>query len=96
MKSTLAKLLALFAVTLIACSDAPEDLTAPVQQKTILVTGATGTQGGAVVRELLKRGYRVRGLTRNTDSERAMACKAISTTRRACEPPWMACMVYLP
>ena len=37
----------------------------------ILVSGATGRQGGAVARELLLRGYRVRGLTRNPDSERA-------------------------
>ena len=39
----------------------------------ILVTGATGNQGGAVARELLARGYRVRGLTRNPDSDRARA-----------------------
>lgn len=41
------------------------------QDKIILVTGATGTQGGAVARELLKRDYIVRGLTRNTESDRA-------------------------
>ena len=39
--------------------------------KLILVSGATGRQGGAVARELLSRGYPVRGLTRNPDSERA-------------------------
>lgn len=43
--------------------------------RVILVTGATGTQGGAVARELLSRGYAVRGLTRNPDSERAQALK---------------------
>ena len=37
----------------------------------ILVSGVTGRQGGAVARELLSRGYRVRGLTRNPASERA-------------------------
>ncbi|HET8707935.1 MAG TPA: NmrA family NAD(P)-binding protein, partial [Pseudomonadales bacterium] len=31
----------------------------------ILVTGATGAQGGALVPHLLKRGFRVRALTRN-------------------------------
>lgn len=35
-------------------------------EKLILVTGATGHQGGAVARHLLKRGYRVRALTRDT------------------------------
>lgn len=39
----------------------------------ILVTGATGTQGGAVARELLERGYNVRALTRNPESGRARA-----------------------
>ena len=39
--------------------------------KLILVSGATGRQGGAVARELSSRGYRVRGLTRNPESERA-------------------------
>ena len=38
---------------------------------TILVTGVTGRQGGAVARELLRRGYSVRGLTRNPESQRA-------------------------
>ena len=42
-------------------------------QKTILVTGATGQQGGAVTRELLKKGYHVSAMTRNPESERANA-----------------------
>lgn len=37
-------------------------------QKFILVTGATGQQGGAVARELLANGYRVRAMTRKPDS----------------------------
>ncbi len=37
----------------------------------ILVTGATGKQGGAVARELLARGYRVRAMTRRPDGEAA-------------------------
>jgi uncharacterized protein YbjT (DUF2867 family) len=42
--------------------------------KTILVTGATGAQGGSVVRHLLKGGkFKVRCLTRKPDSERARA-----------------------
>lgn len=43
----------------------------PGADKVILVTGVTGTQGGAVARELLARGYEVRGLTRNPESDRA-------------------------
>lgn len=39
--------------------------------KLLLVTGATGSQGGAVVQALLKQGQRVRGMTRNTASPAA-------------------------
>jgi uncharacterized protein YbjT (DUF2867 family) len=43
-------------------------------KKTVLVTGATGNQGGAVAHELLSRGgYRVRAMTRKPESERARA-----------------------
>ncbi len=41
--------------------------------KTILVTGATGQQGGAVLRALLKRGFTVRALTRDTQGPKAKA-----------------------
>lgn len=37
----------------------------------VLVTGATGKQGGAVARALLARGHEVRALTRDTGSEAA-------------------------
>jgi len=33
--------------------------------KTILITGATGRQGGAVIRHLLPKGWKLRALTRN-------------------------------
>ncbi len=39
----------------------------------ILVTGATGQQGGAVARELLARGHRVRAMTRKPDGDAAQA-----------------------
>ncbi|MBN2180853.1 MAG: NmrA/HSCARG family protein [Sedimentisphaerales bacterium] len=39
----------------------------------ILVTGATGQQGGAVARELLARGHKIRAMTRNPEKERARA-----------------------
>jgi uncharacterized protein YbjT (DUF2867 family) len=54
-----------------------ESALAETSPKLILVTGATGKQGGAVARELLRRGYRVRGLTRNASSKRALALIAL-------------------
>jgi uncharacterized protein YbjT (DUF2867 family) len=45
--------------------------------RTIVVTGATGLQGGAVARRLLEDGWRVRGLTRNPASGRARALRAL-------------------
>nr|WP_206061386.1 NmrA/HSCARG family protein [Nonomuraea basaltis] len=42
-----------------------------MRARTILVTGATGNQGGAVARELLARGWSVRALVRDPDSARA-------------------------
>jgi uncharacterized protein YbjT (DUF2867 family) len=41
------------------------------KSENILVTGATGKQGGAVARELLARGYRVRAMTRHPEGEAA-------------------------
>nr|5F5N_A Chain A, Monooxygenase [Micromonospora okii]5F5N_B Chain B, Monooxygenase [Micromonospora okii] len=48
--------------------------------RTILVTGATGTQGGATVRALLARGRPVRALVRDpgTDAARALAAAGVS------------------
>ena len=48
--------------------------------RVILVSGATGTQGGAVARELMRRGYTVRGLTRNPDSEPSRELSALGVT----------------
>lgn len=39
--------------------------------KRVLVTGASGQQGGAVVSALLNAGHSVRGMTRNPDSDRS-------------------------
>ncbi|MEC4669809.1 MAG: NmrA/HSCARG family protein [Nitrospirota bacterium] len=41
--------------------------------KTILVTGATGQQGGAVANSLLRQGQKVRVLTRNPDKAAGLA-----------------------
>jgi uncharacterized protein YbjT (DUF2867 family) len=43
----------------------------------VLVTGATGAQGGATARELLSAGYRVRVLTRNSGAAAAQALAAM-------------------
>jgi len=45
-------------------------------QQTILVAGATGQQGGAVVRHLRGGGFAVRALTRDPASDRARALSA--------------------
>jgi uncharacterized protein YbjT (DUF2867 family) len=48
------------------------------QKPIILVTGATGGQGGSVAHHLLKtKKYHVRALTRNPDSEKAMKLKKL-------------------
>jgi len=41
----------------------------------ILVAGATGQQGGAVVQALLKDGHQVMGITRNIESPKAIALR---------------------
>src|ERR1700733_4637524 len=41
--------------------------------RTILITGVTGHQGGATARALHGSGFRIRGLTRRPDSEQATA-----------------------
>lgn len=42
-------------------------------EKTVLVTGATGRQGGAVVRHMLPKGWRLKALTRNPQSHAAQS-----------------------
>ena len=42
------------------------------QELTVVVTGATGKQGGAVARGLLERGHKVRAVTRDPNSKQAM------------------------
>lgn len=69
------KTFSLVAIVLLAssCSSAGHLEKPAISSPLILVTGATGTQGGAVARELLDRGFRVRGLTRNPGKPRALA-----------------------
>src|SRR6202051_1236465 len=54
-------------------SDEIDEVTAMTSDRTILITGVTGNQGGAVARALQGTGFYLRGLTRTLDSERAAA-----------------------
>lgn len=56
------------------------DPTSQTEIVTVLVVGATGQQGGAVAREWLRLGYRVKGLTRNPGSQRARALAGAGAT----------------
>jgi uncharacterized protein YbjT (DUF2867 family) len=47
------------------------------EKKTVLVTGATGQQGGAVAGELLANGYTVMAMTRNPEGEKAQALASL-------------------
>src|SRR2546428_12740440 len=51
------------------------------ETKTILVAGATGQQGGSVARALVKRGHRVRGLTRTAENLKALKAIGIEGVR---------------
>jgi len=55
----------------------------------VLVTGATGHQGGAVARHLLERGFRVRGVTRdpNKAAARALAERGAEVVRGDMDDP---------
>jgi uncharacterized protein YbjT (DUF2867 family) len=57
--------------------------------KAVLVTGATGRQGGAVVRHLRARGWPVRALTRNPDSAsaRELALQGVDVVKGDLDDP---------
>lgn len=48
-----------------------------MNDKRVLIFGATGNVGGATAREMLKRGWHVRAVTRNPQSEKARALAAL-------------------
>ena len=45
--------------------------------KLVVVFGLTGREGGSVARALLQRGFKVRGITRNTESDKAKELKKL-------------------
>ena len=57
--------------------------------RTVLVTGATGRQGGAVIRHMLPKGWKLRALTRNPDGHeaQALASQGIDVIRGDLEDP---------
>lgn len=50
------------------------------QKLTVVVTGATGQQGGAVVKTLLERGHEVRAVTRDPETRKARALAEAGVT----------------
>src|SRR3989442_7231291 len=50
-----------------------DEVSAMTSDRTILITGVTGHQGGAVAQALQGTGFHLRGLTRKPDGERAAA-----------------------
>ncbi len=56
-------------------SDAKQLYVRSSEIKHVLVTGATGKQGGELARVLLRRGHRLRALTRKPESAAALALK---------------------
>lgn len=58
-------------------------------QKTILVTGATGAQGGAVVDAALAKGWKVRALVRSPerDDARALAARGVEIAQGSYDEP---------
>ena len=50
--------------------------------KLITVFGSTGKQGGSVARALLDKGFKVLGVTRNPDSDKAQALKQLGAEMR--------------
>jgi uncharacterized protein YbjT (DUF2867 family) len=51
-------------------------MTAMTDPRTVLITGATGKQGGAVARHLAGKGLKIRAMTRKVDSEAAKSLAA--------------------
>ena len=62
--------------------------------KLVLVTGVTGQQGGAVARSLIAKGHRVRGLTRNVESDAAQVVAALGDELDRLGRTWECLLVF--
>ena len=68
--------------------------------KTVLVTGATGRQGGAVIRHMLPKGWKLKALTRNPEGHEAQGLtrQGVEVVRGDLEDPdsiaHAACGIY--
>jgi uncharacterized protein YbjT (DUF2867 family) len=58
-------------------------------ERTILITGATGQQGGSAIRALAGKGFRLRGMTRKPEGEaaRALAAAGVEVVRGDLDDP---------
>ena len=54
-------------------------------ERTVLITGATGKQGGATVRAVAGKGFTLRAMTRHPESD---AAKAVAVGDRCRDRPW--------
>ena len=61
----------------------------PDMNRTVLVTGATGRQGGSVVRHMLAKGWNLRALTRDPDTTAAksLAGRGVELVKGDLEDP---------
>jgi len=62
------------------------------KNKTVVVTGATGQQGGAAARSLRERGFPVRALTRNPEQSKARALVGRGTEVVRCDMEDETCL----
>ena len=60
-----------------APTPSPQGAAMESRQDLVLVTGVTGKQGGAVAREMVAKGVRVRGMTRHPESDAAGAMQRL-------------------
>src|SRR5260370_695177 len=66
------------------------------QELTVVITGSTGKQGGAVARGLLERGHKVRAVTRDTNSSQAKSLATAGATLVAASLECTATLAQVP